>query len=313
MPCFINIQAIDMNVLIAILPVFLIILCGFILRINFLSDEGFWRGAEKITYFLLFPALLVSKMLTANLAGINFIKLITIIIVMFLLISILLIILKSLFKISNAQFTSVYQGGIRFNTYIGLAIISSLYHAQGLVAAIIIAAIMIPVINILCVFILELYSNRKSSVTKLFSSIMTNPLILACAIGMGLNISKLAVPSFIQETLNIFSSAALTLGLLTVGAALKIKSIHKSMWPLLLSSTIKFAALPLLAFYLCELWDVETHIQNALIILTALPTATASYVLARQLGGDYELMATIITGQTLLACIIMPFSISLLT
>jgi len=281
-----------MNIFLAIIPVFTIILFGYLIFNFLLNDKKFWEGAEKLTYYIFFPALLVSKMLNANLNDLNLLKLGSLLTVLFIAATILLVLIKFLFNFKNSEFTSIYQGGIRFNTYIGLAILSSLYQDKGLVIGIILAAMMIPLINILSVSILEIYSHGKSDIKKILKSIACNPLILACLIGMGLNISHIPTPLFIQETLSTLASAALPLGLLTVGAALKVKGIQHSLKALSISSTVKFMVLPLLAYYLCQLWEVDIAVQQALIVLTALPTATASYVLSKQLGGDYEFPRT---------------------
>ncbi|MGH1484622.1 MAG: AEC family transporter [Cellvibrionaceae bacterium] len=304
-----------MAVIFAIIPVFLIILCGYLCRRYQFPDENFWRGAEKITYFLLFPALLVSKMATASLDGIDFLKPAIVILVLLLSISVLLLLCKPIMQIRNAAFTSVYQGGIRFNTYIGLAVVFALHGSQGLVVAVVIASMMIPLINILSVLVLEYYGNSDSqqSNKSVIKSVISNPLILACVIGMGINLSGVVLPNVLVETLNIFSRAALPLGLLTVGAALTLQSIQSSTKPLLIASFFKFLLLPMMALGLCVLLEVEPMVRNAIVILTSLPTATASYVLSRQLGGDHELMATIITGQTLLAGIVMPLILLLAT
>ena len=68
----------------------------------------------------------------------------------------------------------------------------------------------------------------------------------------------------------------------------------------------------MLALVLCSLFNVEPLMRGVLLLLTLLPTASAAYILARQLGGDYDLMATIITVQTLLAGIMMPIMLIIL-
>jgi len=292
----------------AIIPVFIIILCGYLCRHYRFPDDGFWSGAEKITYFLLFPALLISKMASADLSGIEFFWPVIVSALLYLSITVIFIIIKPILGVKNAQFTSVYQGGIRFNTYIGLAVASSLYGAEGLIVAVIVASIMIPMINISCVLLLESYSDKNQGNTpqRIIKSVITNPLILACLIGMGINLSGLTMPSVITEVLAIFAKAALPLGLLTVGAALVLNSIKTSLKPLVVSSVAKFLILPSIAMGLCSLFPIEPMIRSVILVFTVLPTATASYVLAKQLGGDYELMATIITVQTLLAGALMP-------
>jgi predicted permease len=51
---------------------------------------------------------------------------------------------------------------------------------------------------------------------------------------------------------------------------------------------------------------------QACVLLAALPTATSSYILARQLGGDAPLMAAIVSGQTLLAVATIPLILAVL-
>ncbi|MGH1439657.1 MAG: AEC family transporter [Cellvibrionaceae bacterium] len=293
----------------AIIPVFIIIFCGYLCRRYRFPGDDFWSGAEKITYFLLFPALLVSKMATANLSGIAFFWPLIVAVLLYLSITLIFVLLKPVLSIGNAQFTSVYQGGMRFNTYIGLAVANSLYGPEGLIVAVIVASIMIPMINVSCVLLLEYYSDKAEGNTqkRIVKSLITNPLILACLIGMGINLSGISMPAVIEEALNIFSRAALPLGLLTVGAALVLNSIKASIKPIIISSIAKFIVLPSIAMGLCYLFPIEPMIRNAILVFTVLPTATASYVLAKQLGGDHELMATIITVQTLLAGVLMPF------
>ena len=248
-----------MTVVLAIIPVFLIILCGYICRYHQFPDINFWRGAEKITYFLLFPALLLSKMATASLANLDIYRPLLVILLLFSIITSLFILFKPFIRLNNAQFTSVYQGGIRFNTYIGLAVVSTLYGSEGLVVAVVIASFMVPIINVLCVVMLEYYGERTESKAKqsIVKSILTNPLILACISGMGINLSGIGIPNVLFETLDIFARAALPLGLLTVGAALTLNSIKSASYPVLISSLFKFLLLPILTMTLCILFKVD--------------------------------------------------------
>lgn len=292
----------------AIAPIFLMILSGYFCKKYQFPDPGFWRGAEKITYFLLIPALLLSKIATAEIDSSHFLSPFLAIVLLYLIMTALLILIKVWRKTGNAQFTSIYQGSIRFNTYIGLAIISSLYQTEGLVAAIFLASMMIPVINISCVLILEYYGKDKggNSLNRVIRSVISNPLIIACGVGLAINISAFPLPFVLTETMNILAKAALPLGLLTVGAALTISTIKTSLSPLILASLFKFLILPGIAMSLCTLFEITGITRQAFLVLTVLPTATASYVLAKQLGGDHQLMATLISAETLLALPLIP-------
>jgi predicted permease len=303
-------EYIYLAIVLAIIPVFLIIFSGLVCaHYQFVSAE-FWRGAEKVTYFLLFPALLISKIAVADLAGLDILNAAIVIILLYAVLTLLLVVLQRFVKFSPFKFTSVYQGGIRFNTYIGLSLVIALFGPEGLVMAIMLITLMIPALNFLCVLVLELYNQQGDSKGKIFKrvskSIINNPLILSCMAGVLINVLLIPVPLVLLETLDIFSKATLPLGLLTVGAALNLRSISTSIAPLLVASVAKFLVLPVIAMVLCSLFNIEPLMRNVLLLLTLLPTASAAYMLARQLGGDYELMATIITVQTVLAGIMMP-------
>jgi predicted permease len=299
-----------LTIILAIIPVFLIIFCGLVCAHYQFVSSDFWRGAEKVTYFLLFPSLLISKIAVADLAGLDIFNAAILIVLLYIVLTLILVVLQVFVKFPPFKFTSVYQGGIRLNTYIGLSLVIALFGPDGLVMAIMLLTLMIPVLNVLCVLVLELYHQQGDSRRKIFKrvgkSIINNPLILGCSAGVVINLLQMPIPSIFLETLEIFSKATLPLGLLTVGAALNLRSISTSVAPLLVSSVAKFLLLPVIAVVLCSILNVEPLMRNVLLLLTLLPTASASYILARQLGGDYELMATIITVQTLLAGIMMP-------
>ena len=55
----------------ALAPIFLLILLGYAIRRLKLLEAGFWEPAERLTYFVLFPALLLENMATAELRGLQ--------------------------------------------------------------------------------------------------------------------------------------------------------------------------------------------------------------------------------------------------
>jgi len=300
------------TVVLSILPIFFIIIAGaFCRRIAFPRGD-FWQGAEKITYYVFFPSLLVSKMATAKIGGIDIVPLSILLVTMLLIVTALMVFFHRLSQSSTDRshpaFTSVFQGGIRFNTYVGLSIITALYGTEGVVIALVMAAIMIPLVNILCVTVLEVYGVKAPThrFRRLLFSIISNPLIIGCVLGVVINVSNIGLPYVLSEMLKLFSQVALPLGLLTVGAALSLRAFSGVVIPLTLSCLVKFILLPVVAMTLASYLGISELNQQVLLVLVLLPTATSSYVLAKQLGGDAELMATIITVQTLLSAIWIP-------
>ena len=301
----------SVSVIIAIFPVFLTILCGWLLSSRQFVDASFWRGAEKLVYFVLFPALLFSRLSQADISQINFSLMVSVITLMLLIVSALMIVLKPWISTNNAQFSSILQGGMRHNTYIAFSVIASLYGSDGLVIGVILVATMIAVLNVVCVLVMEIYVGDTEAVThqspwRIPKSLITNPLLFTCIIGAIVNALEWNTPVIIHDFLSILAHAALPLGLLVVGAALNIKAIGSAMFPIVISSISKFLVVPLVAMVLCHYLEVDLLSQQVLLVLCMVPTATSAYVLAKQMGGDAELMATIITAQTLLAAVAMP-------
>ena len=179
----------------ALIPVFALILIGyFFKKIKFPSFE-FWPMADKLTYYILMPALLIYKLSTASLVTENSFTFILSALLAILLSTIILILINKIKPTSTSSFTSVIQGGIRFNTYIFLALSSSIFGNEGLVLSAIILTFTIPFVNIICVTIFALYvNNEKLNFLYLVKSIISNPLIVACVIGGIINFLGIKFP-----------------------------------------------------------------------------------------------------------------------
>jgi hypothetical protein len=291
----------------AIVPVFVVIAIGYGFKYYDFPGDNFWHLAARITYFAFFPALLVDRLATAQLEDVSIGLLALGLALPVLAMTALLLLAQPILRVSNPAFTSVYQGSIRFNTYIGLAAAGALYADPGLAVAAIALAILVPLVNVLSVTILATYAAQQAvSVRRVARSIFTNPLIIACAIGIVLNWSGLGLPFGTQAILDIFSRAALPMGLLTVGAGLNLAAVRASTAPVVVASALKLLLLPLLALLVCRFAGIESLTAAIVILFASLPGAPSAYILAQELGGDTQLMAAIITVQTGLALLTMP-------
>ncbi len=133
-----------------------------------------------------------------------------------------------------------------------------------------------------------------------------NPLLIACALGIFLNATGIGLPGSLAITAKIIGDASLTLGLLSVGAGLSIGHMIDEKLPVLYTSALKLLVMPVVMMTACYVLGVTGLPRLVVLICASVPGATSSYVLARQLGGDMDLMASVITGGTILAVITMP-------
>ena len=288
----------------ALIPVFTLILIGyFFKRIKFPSLE-FWPQADKLTYYILMPALLICELSNASLNSKNSFSFVSASLLAIFFTMIFLIIINKIKPTNAASFTSIVQGGIRFNTYVFLALAGAIFGNDGLILSAIILTFAIPFINVLCITIFALYiSNEKLNFLYLLKSIVTNPLIIACIIGGSINFLGIHFPLLINNTLEILSKAALPMGLLSVGFGLVIKEIKSSKSELIISSIAKHLIMPILIFVFAKYFELDNMMISILVLFAVLPTAPTSFILARQLGGDIGLMSSIITVQTLISAL----------
>jgi predicted permease len=298
---------VDFSIIGALLPVFAVIVSGYGLRRFGFPGESFWPHAERLTYFILFPCLLVQRTATATLDLHTFAQMAAALSIAVLIMSGLLFIVLPWWPSGKATFTSFFQGSIRFNTYVGLSAAFALFGKEGLTAAVLTIAVLIPLLNILCVSILiSLCGSEKRSWQVAASEVMRNPLVLACAAGTLLNISGTGLNPSINDILIIFGRAALPIGLLSVGAGLSFTAARKSGMVVAPVCLLKLIVFPLIMWGVCKTLNLDTMAASAAVLIAALPGSPAAYILARQLGGDSQLMASIITVQTPLSMMTIP-------
>ncbi|WP_431857896.1 AEC family transporter [Azospirillum sp.] len=292
----------------ALAPIFLLILVGHALRRFELVPAAFWLPAERVTYVLFFPCLIVDELARANLAAFDVLPMAAALVAATLAAAALLVAGRRLWGLDGPAFTSVFQGGVRFNTYVGLAAARALYGAPGLTLTAVGIALLIPLVNVLSIIVLSGHGRdaRGASAKAILGGLVRNPLIVAAVVGAALTLSGAGKPPLIGDVVEILARAALPLGLLSVGAGLDLGAIRSAGRGVLVSGAVKLLLLPALTAVACVAFGVEGLAFTVAVLFNALPCAPSAYILARQMGGDHTLMATVITVQTLLAALSLP-------
>ena len=299
----------------ALIPVFLLIALGWGLKRAGGPGDGFWAAAERLTYYLFFPALLLGSLTESEPVGLDLAPLAAALIVPVLAVGMLVIALSRALGRDGPVLTSVFQGAVRFNTYIGIAAAEALYGAVGIALAAVCIAVLVPTVNLLSIAVLARYGARGGRAPGFVAQmglIARNPLILACVAGAALNLLDLHLPFGVAPTIEVLGRAALPLGLLAVGAGLDLRALRATRWTVAAGTALKLLVLPLLAYAACVALDVPGPARAVAVLWAALPTAPSAYILARQLGGDATLMASLLTASTLGAFLTMPLMLGLL-
>ncbi|NGO89543.1 MAG: AEC family transporter [Halomonas sp.] len=288
-------------------PLFLLILLGALLGNRRWPSSEFWVQMERVIYFVLFPAMLVGTLATADVSQVPVGRLALVLLGAMALFGMALWHFRGWLALEPAAFTSVFQGAVRFNTYVGVAGAAALHGSLGATTAAVAVALMVPIVNVMCVASFVAAGTLGSaSVGKSALALIKNPLILGCLVGIALNLSGIGLPGWSEDTVSLLGGAALPLGLVAVGVALRPRALLRFDRGVLATNTIKLVLMPVLVLMLAWALRLDPVSRDVALLFAALPTATSAYILARQLGGDAELMAAIITGQTLLAMLTLP-------
>ncbi|MDN0198188.1 AEC family transporter [Streptomyces sp. S.PNR 29] len=295
----------------ALVPIVLLIALGYALKRSVITDEGFWSEAERLSYRVLLPALFLHSLATADTDDLPAGALAGALIAATVAVAALVIACKPLMRLDGDAFTSVFQGSIRFNNYIGVTIAAGLFGTQGVAFAAVCNAAIVPTVNVLCVLVFARFGTARLQFAGVVKHLVTNPLILACAGGILLRTLDLSVPPGIESALQALGAASMPLGLLCIGAALRFGSARSWVAPILASSSVKFVLMPTATFLAAQLFGLGSQALIIAVLFQALPTASSSYIMARQLGGDAPLMAGITATQTLLGTAAVPLVVAL--
>src|SRR5437667_9256887 len=185
-------------VIAALLPVFLLIVLGFILKRTLIRPETQWQGLERLTYYVLLPVLLIQTLVKADLSGVPVTGVGGALLLSALAMSLLCLALRPLLAraaIDGPAFTSIFQGATRWQTYVALAVSGSLFGDLGLALASVAMVAIIPLVNVLSVSVPAHYASpEKQSARAITMTVVRNPLIWACAIGLAVDVAHLPVP-----------------------------------------------------------------------------------------------------------------------
>jgi predicted permease len=130
---------------------------------------------------VLLPSLFLHGLATANLDGVPVLGMVGVLMLSTLLGALLLVLYQGAASHDGADFTSVFQGGVRFNNYIGATLAAGIYGSAGIALAAVANAAIVPLVNLLCVLVFARFSARHSSPATVLKAIFANPLIVGCA------------------------------------------------------------------------------------------------------------------------------------
>ena len=295
-----------MSVALLLFPDFALILLGALLKRYARFEAVFWAGLERMVYFVLFPSLLFASTATAKLdfdataglLGACLAAIATGIVLGYLA--------KPIFRPDPIVFASGVQCAFRFNSYIALALAGRLGGSEGIALMAVALGIGVPVANVAAVY--GLAKHRQSGV---FGELVRNPLIVATVGGLVLNLLGVHLPEILLATLQRLGAASIALGLIAVGAGLRLAGGIVERPTLAWFLAIKLLAAPLVVWLVARHFAFAPLQREIAVLFAALPSASSAYILAVRMGGSGPVVAFLVSASTVVSVLTLPLWIGL--
>ncbi|MFW7343083.1 AEC family transporter [Pollutimonas sp. H1-120] len=291
-----------MSVIQLVLPDFLLIGLGWLLFHKLRFSGDFFRGAEQLVYFVLFPALLFHSITQTplSLSGTYTLLQATLAVMGFGVAMAWLAV--PVLKPSPITHASVAQCGYRFNTYIGLSLAGGLAGSEGQTIMAVLVGFAVPISNIAAVHALA-----RQNGGKVFREIVRNPFIIATLLALLCNIFGVPIPRAIDATLGRLGACAIAIGLMCVGATLSLSGGQGGVKLMSWMIALRLMITPIFAIFIGWALGLTLVERQILLLFGALPTASSAHVLAARMGGNGSLVAVTMSIGTLLSALTIPF------
>ncbi len=303
-----------MIVLDSLFPIFTLLLLGWFLKRQKITDTLFLNTADRLIYYIFFPILLFWKIGGTSFEnGIDWsfcTASLSTLLVMFVLSTVVI----KLFGIADFKAGSFSQSCYRFNTYIGFAIILNSLGEEGVKYFGVMIGFAIPLINVFAVSLLVWFSGQKVNYSKRLSlaarAMVSNPHILGCLAGILYSRAVGNFPLFIDNSLRLVSMVTLPLALISIGGSLTFAGVKGNLNISLLASMLKLIILPAIGWSFFYFFNVTGIAFKVGIIFFTLPASPAIYVLSSQMNSDTKLASSTIVISTIFS--IFSLSVALL-
>lgn len=290
-----------------LLPDFLLIVAGWAICRWTALNRPVWDGAERLVYYLLFPALLFNSIVRnplqpasmAQLAGSGIAVVGTGIVLAYAL--------RRWPGVDPLLHASGAQTAFRFNSYVGLALAERIAGTPGVAWVALLVSLCVPICNIAAVWPLARHGGHGY-----LRELVRNPLIVSTLAGLGFNLLGLRLPEIVSITLGRIGAAALPLGLMAVGAGLTFGALREAPRLAAALMAIRHLVLPAVAIAIVIALELPAPQQAIVVAFAALPTASSAYVLATRMGGHGGFVAGLVTVSTLIAMAALPLALAAL-
>lgn len=291
----------------ATLPVFGVMVLGFLLRKGGFLTHGFCQVANKLVFHLCLPAMLLRQIAAIRGGSLPDTAFLLYAFCFTLLSTLLVWGFSRVVLKDKTQVGAFAQGAFRGNTaLLGSVLLQSICGSQTYTPLIILAAV--PLYNVLSVIVLSLEAGGggtldKAKLLDALKKVGKNPILWGIFLGVPFALFGLPIPAAGDKVLSMLGNLASPLSLIVIGAEFRWSAALEKKGPTLGASLIKLLALPALALPLGVALGFRQDALVALLVMTGTPSAVSSYIMAENMGNDSVLANGIVAVTTLLSAL----------
>jgi hypothetical protein len=284
------------------LPIFLVMLSGFILKKKDIVKQDFINAANFIVFYIALPLKLFNSVSQSSVAE-NFDLKFTAFTVIGTTLSVIIIYIYSKFIVKEERKVGAFvHGTFRGNfVYVGFSLLENVTGAVGPLASLVVAFV-VPIYNVLAVLVLVLTNpdnKAKNQFKNAAKNIVTNPFIVAIALGIIASLINFRFPPLLQNTADYFDVLATPLALLTIGATFRVDKLFVDIKPAVAATIFKLIINPAAAVLAAFAFGLGNSEIFLIYILFGVPTSISSAIITAAMGGDENLAASIVMMTTL--------------
>ncbi|MDD6491940.1 MAG: AEC family transporter [Firmicutes bacterium] len=291
----------------ATMPIFLVMVAGYILRQIGMVDGGFVETLNSFNFKVTLPVLLLTDIAEADFYEVWDTKFVLFCFGVTLFCILAIVVVGNLFvkdgNVKGEFIQASYRGSA---AVLGVAFIQNIYGSSSIAPLMILATV--PLYNVAAVMILSFTApggaglDRKNLIKSL-KGIVTNPIILGIFLGMIISVARVEIPFIISKTLHSFAQLATPLALIGLGAAFEGRKALAKLKPTLISSLIKLFVMPAIFLPVAAFMGFRDEKMVAILIMLGAPTTVSCYIMSKNMGHEGILSSSCVVSTTLLSSV----------
>ncbi|MBI5530248.1 MAG: AEC family transporter [Candidatus Doudnabacteria bacterium] len=290
-----------MQLLNIVLPIFLIILAGFVLRRINILKSAWVHALNSYVYYIALPALVLLSFWNINWLDSEVQKILVFNIVILIILSILLLIGLKFIPISQKDRAAVFLTIMVGNTiYMGFPLIGKTVAAEHYKLVVAAATVHLVLGMAFSILTVEFLVQKSKNWKKYAADFFINPLVLALFAGIGLSLLNASGPlaEFFKSPLSALSVTASPVALFALGGFLHGRFMSGHLKTAGLASAFKLLALPLLIWLGGIIFKIKQPALDISVLVSAMPSAVTCFVISERYKLDEKLVANAILLST---------------